>query len=145
MIKSFADAVTIYRIRAVKVCLLHFPAIYYPNTIATLYQVIIMKHQFIPGGICSKKIEFELDDGKVHDVRFTGGCPGNLKAISKLVDGMDAKDVINTLAGNTCGLKRTSCADQLTVALSQAIAEESNTSGDTKEASGSVPGSRGGL
>lgn len=77
-------------------------------------------------GVCSSKITFELSDGAVSNVSFTGGCNGNLKAISKLVEGMAAEDVIKILKGNICGFKNTSCADQLAIALSDALASQQN-------------------
>ena len=63
-------------------------------------------------GTCSSQIDFDLKDGKVYNVRFTGGCNGNLKGIGALVEGQDARDVINRLEGTTCGFKSTSCPDQ---------------------------------
>ena len=73
-------------------------------------------------GVCSKKIYFELDDnGLVHNVSFVGGCNGNLKAISKLVEGLEDKKVIEILEGNLCGTRNTSCADQLAKALKERI------------------------
>ena len=73
-------------------------------------------------GICSQEIIFELDkQGKVHGVQFVGGCPGNLAAISKLVEGADAKQVAALLKGNDCAGKGTSCADQLARALEEAL------------------------
>ena len=71
--------------------------------------------------VCSSEIQADLEDGIVRNVRFTGGCPGNLLAISKLVDGMKAQDVVRLLEGNPCGDKETSCADQLAKALKQAL------------------------
>lgn len=84
-----------------------------------------MKHiVFVPTGICSKQISFDLDtDGRIYNVSFLGGCPGNLKAISKLLEGSDAKTVSELLQGNTCGPRPTSCADQLSKALTKAIQE----------------------
>ncbi len=79
-----------------------------------------MKYEYRTSGVCAKEITFEIENGKVHDVKFMGGCNGNLKAISKLVEGMEPENVIRILKGNTCGLKRTSCADQLALALEQA-------------------------
>lgn len=74
-------------------------------------------------GVCASMIQFELtEDKKVKNVTFNGGCNGNLKAISKLVEGMEATEVINLLKGNTCGFKSTSCADQLAKALEEALA-----------------------
>ena len=75
-------------------------------------------------GTCSEYITFDVEDNKVTNVQFMGGCNGNLKAVSKLVDGMKAEDVIKLLKGNTCGGKPTSCADQLTKALEEAIEKE---------------------
>lgn len=85
-----------------------------------------MHHEFKTQGTCSTKIVFDLENKNiVKNVAFTGGCNGNLKAISKLVDGMKAEDVIKLLKGNTCGGKPTSCADQLTKALEEAVVKES--------------------
>jgi uncharacterized protein (TIGR03905 family) len=67
-------------------------------------------------------IEVELDGDIIKDVTFTGGCNGNLSGISKLIKGMDANEVITKLEGTTCGFKDTSCPDQLSKALRQAIA-----------------------
>ncbi len=73
-------------------------------------------------GTCSKQISFDIDENnKVHNVSFVGGCNGNLKAISKLVEGMDANKVIEILEGNLCGMRNTSCADQLAKALKERI------------------------
>ena len=77
--------------------------------------------EYITKGVCARKINFEIIDGKVHNVSFMGGCNGNLKAISKLVEGMDATKVIEILKGNTCGAKNTSCADQLYLAIEEAL------------------------
>ncbi len=70
--------------------------------------------------VCSTKIDFDLIDGKVYNVTFTDGCNGNLKAIGKLVEGMDREKLIAMLKGNTCGSNFTSCADQLARAVEQA-------------------------
>ncbi len=79
-------------------------------------------YEYRTSGTCAVKINFDIDnEGKVHNVSFERGCPGNLKAISKLVEGMDAKKVIEILEGNTCGVKKTSCADQLAKALKERI------------------------
>ncbi len=82
------------------------------------------KYQYRPRGVCSQQITFDLEDGKLHDIEFYGGCNGNLKAIGKLLEGADAQWAIDTLSGNTCGPRPTSCADQLTVAVKQALAQE---------------------
>lgn len=80
-----------------------------------------MKYEYTTSGVCSRKIHFELDsENKIHNVSFEGGCNGNLKAISKLVEGMDKDKVISLLEGNTCGMRNTSCADQFTKALKEA-------------------------
>lgn len=76
-----------------------------------------MMFEYTPQGVCSRKINFDIVDGKLHNVRFTGGCPGNLIAIGKLVEGMDARQVAEMLAGNPCGVRGTSCADQLSKAI----------------------------
>ena len=80
-------------------------------------------YTFNTKGTCSTQIDFALDEGRLKDVAFTGGCNGNLKAISSLVDGMRAEDVIDRLAGITCGFKKTSCGDQLAQALKAALNE----------------------
>ena len=74
-----------------------------------------MKYQ--PKGVCSTSIDIDLDNGIIQSVSFTGGCNGNLQGISKLVEGMDAKDAIQRLKGIRCGFKSTSCPDQLAQAL----------------------------
>ena len=77
-----------------------------------------MEHyQYITRGVCPSKVDFDLDGDKVHNVQFKGGCNGNLKAIGILVEGMSVDQVHELLAGNTCGFKKTSCADQLAQAL----------------------------
>lgn len=83
-----------------------------------------MKHiDFKPSEmVCTKKISFDLDENnKIHNLVFLGGCNGNLKAIAKLCEGQDAENIKNILAGNTCGMRPTSCADQLSKALLEAI------------------------
>ena len=75
-------------------------------------------------GVCSRQISFELKDGRVYNCSFVGGCNGNLKGICKLIEGMDAKEVIARVKGNTCGPKNTSCPDQLALALEAALAQE---------------------
>ena len=77
-------------------------------------------YQYKTRGTCSQQILFDIQDGKVHNVQFIGGCNGNLKGIGALVEGMDVDDVIARLEGTTCGSKATSCPDQLAQALKQA-------------------------
>ena len=72
-------------------------------------------------GTCSSQISFDIVDGKLHNVIFTGGCNGNLKGIGALVEGQDAKDVAARLQGIRCGFKSTSCPDQLSQAIKQAL------------------------
>ena len=71
-------------------------------------------------GTCSQQILFDVDDGKLRNIEFIGGCNGNLQGISKRVDGMPIDEVIERLDGIHCGMKQTSCPDQLANALKQA-------------------------
>jgi uncharacterized protein (TIGR03905 family) len=81
-------------------------------------------YSFTPERVCSHKIDFALDaEGRLHNVKFTGGCPGNLLAIGKLVEGADAKKIAALLRGNDCGGRGTSCADQLSIAIEEALRE----------------------
>lgn len=80
-----------------------------------------MVHKYRTSGTCARSIEFELDGDKVKNVRFEGGCNGNLKGIGAMVEGMDAEDVISRLEGIRCGFKSTSCPDQLAKALRKAV------------------------
>lgn len=81
----------------------------------------MQKFTFYPEGVCSMMIEIELDGDVINDVVFTGGCNGNLNGISRLIKGMKAGDVIDKLEGVKCGFKNTSCPDQLSKALRQAL------------------------
>lgn len=83
-----------------------------------------MQYNYKTKGTCAQEINFEINDGKISNVSFMGGCNGNLKAISKLVEGMSADDISKVLAGNICGMKSTSCADQLAKAVMEAKAAE---------------------
>ena len=83
-----------------------------------------MKHEYRTHGTCSSMITFNLEDGRVSDIVFTGGCNGNLKAISKILEGQSVEFIEKTLSGNTCGFKQTSCADQLAKAVRAAYDEE---------------------
>lgn len=82
-----------------------------------------MKFSYKTKGTCSSVISFDINDGIIENVSFTGGCNGNLKAISKLVNGKDAKEICELLRGNTCGPRSTSCADQLSKAIEEALAK----------------------
>ena len=79
-----------------------------------------MQFEYKTKGTCSQYIHFDIEDGKVKNVQFLGGCNGNLKGIGALVEGMDIDEVISRLEGTTCGAKNTSCPDQLSCALKQA-------------------------
>jgi len=76
---------------------------------------------FMTKGTCSRKITFDYENGKMYNLKFEGGCPGNLLAIGKLCEGRDLKEVATLLEGNTCGAKKTSCADQLSKAIMEVI------------------------
>lgn len=78
-----------------------------------------MMYEFIPRGVCSRKIILDVEDGIVRNVEFIGGCNGNLKGISALVKGMKTEEVIDRLSGIKCGMKDTSCPAQLAEALRQ--------------------------
>lgn len=80
-----------------------------------------MHYEYKTKGTCSQIISFDIEDGKVNNVQFVGGCNGNLKGIGALVEGMPADKVIERVEGIRCGMKSTSCPDQLAKALKQAI------------------------
>ena len=79
--------------------------------------------QYRPKGVCAQLIDFDIVDNKVTNVKFVGGCNGNLQGISRLIEGMDAKEAIKRIEGITCGFKSTSCPDQLAKALKEAVGE----------------------
>ena len=79
-----------------------------------------MEFTYKTKGVCSQMITFNVEDNKVSNVKFFGGCNGNLKGIASLVEGMDIDDVIARVEGTTCGMKQTSCPDQLAQALKEA-------------------------
>ena len=78
-----------------------------------------MRYSYKTNGTCSRQIDFEVENGIGTEVSFMGGCNGNLKGISALVNGMKVEDVIDRLSGIRCGFKNTSCPDQFAKALSQ--------------------------
>ena len=82
-----------------------------------------MQFTYFPKGVCSSKIDLDIEDGVVRHVRFTGGCDGNLKAVSALIEGMKVEEVQKRLTGIHCGQKSTSCADQVARGLAQALQE----------------------
>ena len=77
--------------------------------------------QYSTSGVCARDIRFNVVDNKVINVEFVGGCSGNLGGISKLIEGMNVNEVIEKLSGLSCGMKQTSCPDQLAKALELAI------------------------
>lgn len=80
-----------------------------------------MKYIYRTKGTCSSQIELELEGNVVHNVKFTGGCDGNLKAIPQLVEGMTVEEIEQRLSGIRCGFKNTSCGDQLAKACRTAL------------------------
>ena len=80
-----------------------------------------MEYTYIPKGVCARKITFEINDGIVHNVRFSGGCAGNTQGVAALVEGMKAEEVVERLSGIRCGFKRTSCPDQMAEAIKEAV------------------------
>ena len=78
-----------------------------------------MRSSYVPSGVCSTLIEFDVEDNKIHNLVVTNGCNGNLKGISKLVENRDIDEVINLLDGIKCGFKNTSCPDQIAKALKE--------------------------
>lgn len=83
-----------------------------------------MHFTYTPKGVCSRKIDLDIEDGVVTSLSFTGGCHGNLQGVAALVTGRKATDVIATLRGINCGGKGTSCPDQLSYALEAALAAQ---------------------
>ena len=83
-----------------------------------------MTYSYAPKGVCSSRIDLELENGIIKSVAFTGGCNGNLQGISRLVEGMPAEEAIGRLQGIKCGWKPTSCPDQLSLALREALVRE---------------------
>jgi uncharacterized protein (TIGR03905 family) len=82
-----------------------------------------MHFDYKPENVCAQQISFDINGDKITNIQFTGGCNGNLKAISKLLDGSTVDYIEEKLLGNTCGRRSTSCADQLAKAVRQAYDE----------------------
>ena len=82
-----------------------------------------MTYTYIPKGVCSSRIDLELEGDTIQSVSFTGGCNGNLQGIGRIIEGMDIDEVINRVDGIQCGPRPTSCPDQLARALKQYKAE----------------------
>lgn len=83
-----------------------------------------MQYEYKTKGTCSQRILFELEEGIISNVQFIGGCHGNLQGIGKLVEGMKATEVIERIGGIRCGMKPTSCPDQLATAIKEAISNK---------------------
>jgi len=81
------------------------------------------EYVYEPQGVCPMQITFDIDGDVIHNIKFMGGCNGNLKAISKILDGWTVDQIEEKLSGNTCGRRPTSCADQLAKAVRQAYEE----------------------
>lgn len=81
----------------------------------------MMHYEYETKGTCSRTIFFDVENGILHNVQFVGGCNGNLKGIGALVEGMKVKDVIDRVEGIRCGMKSTSCPDQLAKALKETL------------------------
>ncbi|MBQ8898126.1 MAG: TIGR03905 family TSCPD domain-containing protein [Clostridia bacterium] len=96
------------------------------------YRIIISIHVedakvayvYYPKGVCSRKMTVEVENGVVTNVEIEGGCNGNIQALCRLVTGMTVEDAVSKIAGIRCGFKKTSCPDQLSVALRQASEEQ---------------------
>ncbi len=85
-------------------------------------------YSYKPQGVCSKEIFFDIEDGKVYNIRFVFGCGGNTKGVAALCEGMTVDEVIKRLKGIDCGGRGTSCPDQLATGLIQALESEKNAS-----------------
>lgn len=85
-----------------------------------------MRYTHKNNGVCAVAVSFDLEGDVVSNIEFTGGCNGNLKAISKLVDGMTVDQIEEKLKGNLCGSKNTSCADQFAIGVRQAYEKSKN-------------------
>ena len=81
----------------------------------------MLSYSYTPKGVCSAKIEFDLDDGILRNVKFFRGCNGNTKGLAALAEGMKAEDVVKRLKGTDCGGRGTSCPDQLAKAIEEAL------------------------
>lgn len=91
-------------------------------------------HRYNTKKVCARQIRFEIEDGTLHNVRFLGGgCEGNLKTISSLVEGADAKELADSLRGTNCGSRGTSCSDQLAAAIDLALQKEGEVGKDGQE------------
>ncbi len=89
-----------------------------------------MSYEYHTSGTCSTMIRFDLDGDIVRNVKYNGGCPGNLKAIVSLVEGMSVEELNKRLGGITCGPKNTSCGDQLVRAVNEAYEKQGDEKGE---------------
>ncbi len=80
-----------------------------------------MEYTFIPRGVCSRQISIEIDNGIITNCKFTGGCSGNTQGLCSLIIGMDAEEAMNRLRGIDCNGRGTSCPDQLSIAIEEAL------------------------
>ena len=87
-------------------------------------------YTFKPRGVCSNEMRFDLEDGKIKDVEIKGGCNGNLQAVCALIKGKDARETAEILKGIRCGVNKTSCPDQLSIALLKALEIEEKQKGE---------------
>ncbi|MBQ9792784.1 MAG: TIGR03905 family TSCPD domain-containing protein [Clostridia bacterium] len=85
-----------------------------------------MEYMYKTKGVCASQIKFDINKNVITNIQFFGGCNGNLKAISKLVDGWTVEQIESKVKGNTCGFKNTSCADQLALAVREAYEKTKN-------------------
>ena len=83
-----------------------------------------MHHVYFPKGVCSTRIDFDIENNTIHNVKYTNGCNGNLQAVGRLVEGMTTDEAVKRLKGICCGPNTTSCGDQLARAREQAKSEE---------------------
>lgn len=85
--------------------------------------MIVLAFRYPTRGVCSRSVSFDLVDGRLKNVQFEGGCNGNTKGIGALVEGMEAEEAVRRLSGIRCGMKQTSCPDQLANAIQQALSK----------------------
>lgn len=83
-----------------------------------------MAYHYRTKGVCARNITFDIEDGKVINVQFEGGCNGNTQGISRLIEGMSVEEAIRRMEGIRCGFKNTSCPDQLAQALKQTLQQD---------------------
>ena len=83
-----------------------------------------MHHVYFPKGVCSTRIDFDIENNTIHNVKYTNGCNGNLQAVGRLVEGMTTDEAVKRLKGICYGPNTTSCGDQLARAIEQAKSEE---------------------